>query len=421
MSFANPYNFVSIDENKVDRKTYPEKGEYCGKMTCRLLFLSNFITAGKNTRLEKRQLEINKKIGIQATSLKGLLRATAEAISNSCISMISDKYKYPFSPPMPVGTSSSSGVDYQRKEGKDRKLNLVFDQKKLVDGNALIKACDSENGLCLCCMLFGTTAKENEETNESFNFKGKVRVLDAIYLGIYKNNTIEYEQNPKITKYLREHSLSNPKNYHESFYLNGTKIKGRKFYYHHKKDKLLDIKPTQSSDKKATETISYELVKKDSVFEFTIYFENLTKEEYGLLLTTLELEPGLGHKIGMGKPLGLGSCVIDVREIVEYSKNRYLSINNSDEIYNYDNNNILKRKKEIKEGGRGKIPDDLRCILTIDNGFEINYPSRYGEEFRGPLHKPCENFSGEKIKSPAKAKNPPSNPIVTWSSTSMQK
>lgn len=411
MSFANPYNFASIDENKIERKSHEIQGEYNGKIICRLRFLNNFITAGENNGWEKRQLKINGKIGIQAPSLKGLFRATAEAISNSCISMMSDKYRYRFMPGMPVGTLPS-GVDY-KIDSKDRKNNLVFNQKRLVNENALIKSCNSKKGLCLCCMLFGTTAKEDEIGEESFTFKGKIRVLDATYLGIYDKNDKIINVDPIITKYLRKHSLSNPKNHHENFYLNGNKIKGRKFYYHHKNDGLLD--------RRQEETILVDLVKKDSIFGFTIYFENLTKEEYGLLLTTLELEPGLGHKIGMGKPLGLGSCVIEVKEIVEFSKNRYLSIDNSGEIYNDEKHNILDRKIAIKKEWKKGIPNDLRCILTIDNGFIIKYPEKRTGEFRKLFHKPCEDFDGNRIKPPALAKVSPSNPAATPSSISVQK
>jgi CRISPR/Cas system CSM-associated protein Csm3 (group 7 of RAMP superfamily) len=263
-------------------------------------------------------------------------------------------------------------------------------------------------------MLFGTTAKEDKKKEESFTFKGKIRVLDATYSGIYDTNNKIINADPIITKYLRKHSLSNPKNHHENYYLNGNKIKGRKFYYHHKNDLLLD--------KKQEETILVEMIRKDSVFEFTIYFENLTKEEYGLLMTTLELEPGLGHKIGMGKPLGLGSCMIDVREIVEFSKNHYLSINNSGNIYNYENNNILDRKIAIKKEWKKGIPNDLRCILTLDNGFVIRYPDKNSGEFKKlKFHKPCEDFDRNPIKFPASAKIIPSNPAATSLSMSVQK
>lgn len=377
MSFANPYNFVSIDEKKITREknwlSQEKFNGHNGKFICTIKFLSNFITAG----IEKKQLQIKGKPAIQASSLKGLLRATVEAISNSCISLMSDSYKYrtlTYSSPI-------SKVKYEIV-CEDKKQKIKFDHKSLVDENALIDSCDEKNGLCIACRLFGTSAKENKETEETFTYKGKIRLSDAIIEG-----------NPKFTtKYLKSFALSNPKNHHEKFYLkNGNKIKGRKFYYHHKNDNLL----------KQEDTTKVELLNKDSVFQFSITFENLTDEEYGLLLWTLELEPGLGHKIGMGKPLGLGSCIIEVTEIKEINKNHYLSLEDNGKIYNESNGNLKSYKETIKKYWTKGIPQDLKCILTLDNGFTIKYPTRGSNEFNNPLHLPCEDFSGKKIKSPS--------------------
>lgn len=402
MSFANPYNFVAIKENEIDTNRQKEwifhekLGGYCGEIICDIKLLSNFITAGTNNDREKKQLRINGNIGIQATSLKGMLRSTAEAISNSCLSMMTKEYEYRFNHGMPTLTSPTSGVIYKKKN-KNRKDYLIFDHKSLVRKEAFIESCDNKNGLCICCRIFGTTAKENKSTDESFTFKGKIRFSDAIFQEIRDKNGTIRKENPIIIKYLARHSLSNPKNHHEGFYLNENKIKGRKGYYHQKADKLLD--------NKQNEAISVELVKKESIFLFKITFENLSKEEYGLLLTALELEAGLGHKIGMGKPLGLGSCNIKIKEIKEFTKNRYLSINNSNEIFNESKGNLQNEITKIKSGWGEGIPPDLRCLLTIDNGFVVRYPNRTNGEFKKPLHYPCKDFSGKEINPTASVKN----------------
>jgi hypothetical protein len=143
-----------------------------------------------------------------------------------------------------------------------------------------------------------------------------------------------------------------------------------------------------------------ELIKKDALFEFAISFENFTEEEYGLLLTTLELEPDLGHKIGMGKPLGLGSCVIEVTEIKEFTKDRYLSMDQKGAKV-YKDGELQNRKKEIKGWWGRKIPQDLRCILALNNGFaEIRYPVKANNEFSiyKKLHPPCREFSDDEKK-----------------------
>jgi CRISPR/Cas system CSM-associated protein Csm3 (group 7 of RAMP superfamily) len=401
MSFANPYNFVGIDENNIqtrdDRWLRHDKYETnWGKLICNITFLSDFIIAGTNNQTSKSQMTINSMPIIPASSLKGLLRATAEAMSNSCLSIMSDKYKYKFMRGMPEGTSKSSNVEYKKVTDERGRELLVFEQKPLVEKNALINSCD-KNGLCIACKLFGRTAKEDPETNESFNYGGKVRIYDAKYLGECNVNgqIINKSSWQATTKYLKQHSLSNPQNHHESFYLNGNKIKGRKFYYH----RQVDAGKIMSSSQQNATTMY--LAKKDSVFQFEISFENLTDEEYGLLLRTLELEEGLGHKIGMAKPLGLGSCIICLKEIKEFSKNRYLNLNETGTVYSGTG---LKTRKNIIMGyWTTPFPDDLKCILKIDNGFsEIRYPNK---DIHNPernefliykkLHPPCREFSDD--------------------------
>lgn len=391
MSFANPYNFISIDEENIHRKknnpSHERFSAYSGKLVCRLYSITNLLTAGENNSHFKKQVLINGKPGIHASSLKGMLRSTAEAISNSCISQISEIYKYR-SQISSDYTSLSSGVDYKKINEKNRTF-IKFNHKHLLNEKALIDSCNEENGLCICCRLFGTTTvKENSNKEESFTHKGKIMLSDAEYIGLYvDSNTINEKGDPCIEKFIKRHSLSNPKNHHESFYLNGNKIKGRKFYYHQKDDKFL---PNIEND-----TIQIYLVKEGAIFKFYLAFENLTKEEYGLLMLMLELEPWLCHKIGMGKPLGLGSCKLQIMELKEFHENRYNSISKKNSWKTYEEDAFKNRIKEIRGWWNGKIPDNLNCILKYHNKFtEIRYPDRERREFRKyvNLHKQCEEF-----------------------------
>jgi CRISPR/Cas system CSM-associated protein Csm3 (group 7 of RAMP superfamily) len=147
MTFRNPYNFVPVDEDNIPRKKdysgHDIFSGISGSIVCRLTSKSNLITAGKNTPQQKIQYQINDQPAIQASSLKGMLRATAEAISNSCLSQM-------------------------------KHTNFVKDK-------ARIESCDVNNGLCYCCRLFGTTAKKTEGQKHPFTFKGKVMLYDAIY------------------------------------------------------------------------------------------------------------------------------------------------------------------------------------------------------------------------------------------------
>lgn len=86
-------------------------------------------------------------------------------------------------------------------------------------------------------------------------------------------------------------------------------------------------------------------VKKEKTFTGYIRFENLSKVELGALLFAIDLPDGCCHKIGMGKPLGLGSIKIKPTLYLSNRNTRYTDIlsewqnpiqpcNNQDETIN---------------------------------------------------------------------------------------
>jgi len=103
-----------------------------------------------------------------------------------------------------------------------------------------------------------------------------------------------------------------------------TQVPGRKFYVHHQgwKDVLKKSDEPEESkwEKKTENNRSVQIMDKDQEFHFEIHFENLREWELGLLISTLRLEKGLAHKLGMGKPLGFGSVEIGINGIVNHSE-----------------------------------------------------------------------------------------------------
>jgi hypothetical protein len=130
--------------------------------------------------------------------------------------------------------------------------------------------------------------------------------------------------------------LSLPKPRHTAFYLDKGKIRGRKFYLHQEENQANyeelpeDESPPEKQGERFTDrNRSFrESVLPGARFTSRVSFTNLTPEEFGLLLWGLELDDleaivskneltaipdGLrAHKIGMGKPLGLGSVKVRV-------------------------------------------------------------------------------------------------------------
>ncbi len=64
-------------------------------------------------------------------------------------------------------------------------------------------------------------------------------------------------------------------------------------------------------------------VKKGKVFHGQIRFENLCAVELGALLFVLDLPQECCHKLGMGKPLGLGSIRINISLLLSDREKRY--------------------------------------------------------------------------------------------------
>jgi len=88
------------------------------------------------------------------------------------------------------------------------------------------------------------------------------------------------------------------------------RLRGRKFY-RHSKPTFLDGKDID----KTNQNVTAQLLPDGVVFEFSMRFENLSAWELGALAWCLTPEDHglqIRHKIGMGKPVGLGSCKVEI-------------------------------------------------------------------------------------------------------------
>jgi CRISPR-associated protein (TIGR03986 family) len=115
-------------------------------------------------------------------------------------------------------------------------------------------------------------------------------------------------------------------------------------------------------------------------FQFRIRFENLTNVELGALLFALDLPQGANpiegdplnaHKLGMGKPLGLGSVLIKPELFITDRQKRYESLFDKDGQWEKG----LDEKKDMKkyeEDFAKYVTDNLRKIGSADFD-EVNY------------------------------------------------
>jgi CRISPR-associated protein (TIGR03986 family) len=105
-------------------------------------------------------------------------------------------------------------------------------------------------------------------------------------------------------------------------YLEGdhTTIRGHKLYWHRGPSPVKEssnhdelLRDLQGANPNDTQHTIVRPVKAGVAFAGRIRFENLTDLELGSLLQALQLPDGCCHRVGMGKPLGLGSIRIAAR------------------------------------------------------------------------------------------------------------
>jgi len=91
-----------------------------------------------------------------------------------------------------------------------------------------------------------------------------------------------------------------------------TQVRGHKLYLHRGSDP--DIEADATEREHESQLTRFVPVKKGVRFKFTVHFENLRPEELGALWWALALPGEAGkeyrHKLGMGKPLGMGAVKI---------------------------------------------------------------------------------------------------------------
>jgi CRISPR-associated protein (TIGR03986 family) len=165
---------------------------------------------------------------------------------------------------------------------------------------------------------------------------GRVSFSDAQYVS--NKNGVWYSASPikpaplsgpKITTF--QHYLTQDKQAgHDpdlrgslAHYSTATEIRGHKLYWHKGDAKI----PLADEKTKESQLTRIEPVKAGVRFRFRVHFENLRDYELGALAWALTLPDQAGksycHKLGMGKPLGMGAVKLTARLHLTNRKDRY--------------------------------------------------------------------------------------------------
>lgn len=368
---TNPYNFVRLAGTTPAKRISPgthasaQANRHSGRLVCRLVALSPIFIpyrlprsevqpgvyeelplppSGKlRTRNHKRFLQFfhtgDNIPRISASTLKGEIRSIAEALSNSCVSLFSGRYP-----------------------GLEGEIHLPVG----------FQACSDKDKLCPACRLFGMateSAPQNNTEADKLFFRGKVSFSDALLLGkpLYRPPVLLIElSNPKPSHRLYyfpdgKHAVGRKFYYHTNdleplaetrplstaaLPYNLRDLLYRNGVHQPTEADLLALYrdrrnwPANSRDG-LHRKVTVRPLERGAVFEFTVDYVNLSDHELALLVLSLELVPrlnlredgsldindqnrlvmdenhlpkvtgcGVYHKIGYGKPAGLGSAAI---------------------------------------------------------------------------------------------------------------
>lgn len=360
----NPYDFARIDWNRPPARRTPiwhhqltgRNGQplYSGSLDVEIIAETPiFIHDPRNDPDDVNQpaLSMQNQDGdfiIPGSSLKGMLRSVAEALGNGCLTLFDGTY--------------GRGPDRINYWGKVPES---------------FQHCEHNTHLCLSCRIFGML-----HPRSSGVFLGKVNIGDAV---AKKDDAYQYD--PMYTAVLVE-----PKPRHQAFYLEEPAIQGappahiagRKFYFHHSPTLRPLSEPRLVYFGNVLANRYIQPLDYDTRFHFRLDFTALEADEFGALLFAIALEKEMRHKIGYGKPLGLGSILLQPEKLtlIDYST-RYTSAGRAektpplqgeamwDEIYEhmgyFEQNHLVSIAL-----------DDLRRIWFWEPDRKINYqyPSR---------------------------------------------
>lgn len=245
------------------------------------------------------------------------------------------------------------------------------------------------NKLCLASRVFGWVSQEadNDTPKQPVAYRGRLRFSNAIATHAITNDnllmlSILGTPHPTSILFYLEQNQDKPSDYKDS----EAKIRGRKFYRHHKK--LCKQEATSKNTNTQNRTIKG-IYEPDSQWCFTIEFENLQPVELGALLWSLELQENEKqgyHRLGYGKPLGFGSVQIEVSELSFYDARTRYTVEQTGLVNGIEYKaELLKRfrkgmsnlygvKSQTQFAGLNNISDLLTLLSESEKNYPIHYP-----------------------------------------------
>ena len=251
------------------------------------------------------------------------------------------------------------------------------------------KKCESRENLCPACLLFGMVGeKKNKSLGSSLRFSDAVITKHDgnVFLGYKTLKTLANPKTSAVEFYTKrpDKAVTWTYDYKTTDYnknspareLTDITIRGRKFYLHDLRARTDENIYVNNSVKKEDHNSTVELVKEDNLFNFDVYFDNITEDQLKNIIWVLTFGENETddkkftkcHKLGHGKPLGLGSVKIKIDSI----KTREIKIMENDVIFEEkrENTDILLKDCKIN------APAELLKIAdtNLTKNLNVSYP-----------------------------------------------
>ncbi len=255
-------------------------------------------------------------------------------------------------------------------------------------------------------LLFGFTedwkGRKKDKADAALAYRGRVRFSHALledegeedpYLKKVILKILDKPKPPSPALYFTK--IGQPCEFIEKYELkrnNGYAPKGRKFYLHYREEREIrehegrilhpwethpDLTRPGVKQSRLKQKVEIRPVKKERTFSFHVDFENLDQWELGMLCYSLKPAENFLHKIGMGKPIGLGSVEIQVEKIEYINRLKRYSeddLFNSDHRYHTENDpNFETLRNAFKTWAQEKIPDIIHALELLGNRDAVKY------------------------------------------------
>lgn len=236
--------------------------------------------------------------------------------------------------------------------------------------------CHMDEKLCPACSLFGMIDSESKQKGIASRLRfadmtlEKVKGMGEVYCEQIDLKELAGPHLSNAQMYLKQ-----PEGMDDWNYDSNAEINGRKFYWHHADWNMEDVKAEKNTERNVT----VRPVAEGVTFTGELFFDHLTWKELKQMLCLCDISRSgeLGYKLGMGKPLGLGSIEMRIRTV----KIRILSPEKDDfyseKSFDFSEKEInLSNKEQLYDffnEGMGNSEEQKRtCIISYEQAGFLN-------------------------------------------------